>query len=56
MVYTTNQAWHNQAVRNDGEANYRYESANSRWSCFKDRVHKLNPVFLCLRITYGHYI
>lgn len=34
----TNQARHNQVVKNDVEANNRYESANSWWSCFKDRI------------------
>ncbi len=28
-VYMTNQAGHNQVVKNEGEANNRYESANS---------------------------
>lgn len=34
----TNQARHNQVVKNDVEANNRYESANSWWSCFIGRI------------------
>ena len=56
MVYTTNQARHNQAVRNDGEANNRYESANSRWSCFIERIHISESVFLWLSFMRSHYI
>lgn len=40
----TNQARHNQVVKNDDEANNRYESANSWRSCFINRMGNL-PVF-----------
>lgn len=41
----TNQARHNQVVKNDDEANNRYESANSWRSCFRDRVCENGPGF-----------
>nr|DAV36926.1 MAG TPA: hypothetical protein [Caudoviricetes sp.] len=56
MVYTTNQAWHNQAVRNDDGANNRYESANSWWLCFRNRVCVNEPGFLCLQFRQRYYM
>ncbi|EJK92132.1 hypothetical protein UUU_07370 [Klebsiella pneumoniae subsp. pneumoniae DSM 30104 = JCM 1662 = NBRC 14940] len=55
-VYMTNQARHNQVVKNDDEANNRYESANSWRSCFRDRVCENGPGFLCLQFRQGYYM
>lgn len=41
----TYQARHNRTVKNDSEANNRYESANSWWSCFIGRIHKCESGF-----------
>lgn len=46
----TYQARHNRLVKNDGEANNRYESANSWWSCFIGRVHVCESGFFMLGI------
>lgn len=46
----TNQARHNQVVKNDDEANNRYESANSWRSCFRDRVCENGPGFFMSKI------
>lgn len=46
----TNQARHNQVVKNDVEANNRYESANSWWSCFKGRIRTRESGFFMPKI------
>lgn len=52
----TNQARHNQVVKNDVEANNRYESANSWWSCFIGRIHARESGFLCLKFRHRDYM
>lgn len=46
----TNQARHNQVVKNDVEANNRYESANSWWSCFIGRIRTRESGFFMPKI------